>query len=79
MFHCWKAYLKRYSVDFNQEWYKVHLAALASIIPQQGLNFFKTTTLVDIVHEHPLSEERQAEEWDDIEKLTLLCYDDLFP
>jgi hypothetical protein len=79
MFHSWKAYLKRYSVDFNQEWYEVHLAALASISPQQGLNFFKTTTLVDMVQEHPLSEECQAEEWDDIEKLTLLCYDELFP
>ena len=59
MFHQWKAYLKRYSISFNLDWYYVHLAALESITPQQGLNYFKKNTLIHLVKNHPLSEEFQ--------------------
>jgi transposase len=54
MFHQWKAYLKRYHVDFNVNWYRVHTLALISITKQQALNYFKKPTLVDLVQFHPL-------------------------
>ena len=57
MFSQWKAYLKRHFVEFNDSWYEVHQAALGSITPQQGLNYFRHTTLVHLVSNHPLSEE----------------------
>ena len=59
MFHQWKAYLKRYNESFGKDWFTVHIAALASVTPQQGLNYFKKTTLVELVENHPLSEDYQ--------------------
>lgn len=58
MFHNWKAFLKRHSVEFNQDWFLIHTMGLASVTPQMGLNFFKKTTLYELVNNHPLSEER---------------------
>jgi hypothetical protein len=57
MFHQWKAFLRRHYVDFNIDWYTVHCAALAAITPQQGLNYFRVTSLDYLVHNHPMSEE----------------------
>jgi hypothetical protein len=72
MFHNWKSYLKRNMEDFKRDWYTVHLAGLASIKPQMGLNFFKNTGLVDLVREHPMSKEYQEAVWADIEMLEML-------
>ena len=49
MFHQWKAYLKRNSYDFNIDWYNVHILALMSITPTQGLNYFKKSTLSHLI------------------------------
>ena len=57
MFKNWKDYLKRNNERFNRDWQTVHMEALMSITPQMGLNFFRNTTLVELVEMHPLSEE----------------------
>lgn len=57
MFSKWKAFLKRHYIEFNQEWYPVHMSALMSITPQEGLHYFKKTGLVDLAECHPLSSE----------------------
>jgi len=57
MFKTWKDYLKRHHIEFGRDWHKVHMEALRSITPQMGLNFFKNTTLVELVQNHPMSEE----------------------
>ena len=57
MFANWKAYLKRHNDEFCEDWYTVHLDALRSVTPQMGLNHFKKTTLVELVANHPQSEE----------------------
>jgi hypothetical protein len=56
MFHQWKAYLRRFHDTFSVDWYSVHSAALRSVSPQQGLRYFRNTTLVELVEDHPLSE-----------------------
>ena len=61
MFSTWKAYLKRHHLAFTRDWYTVHMSALASFTPQQGLHFFRKTTLVNLVRNHPLSEEHAQE------------------
>ena len=54
MFSQWKAYLKRYQLEFTTEnWYQVHMDALSSITPEQGMNFFKTNTLNYLIDNHP--------------------------
>jgi hypothetical protein len=60
MFKTWKDYLKRHHIEFGRDWHKVHMDALRSITPQMGLNFFKNTTLVELVEHHPMSEEYAA-------------------
>jgi hypothetical protein len=57
MFANWKAYLKRHNDEFCEDWYTVHLDALRCVTPQMGLNHFKKTTLVELVANHPQSEE----------------------
>jgi transposase len=57
MFANWKMYLKRHNDEFCEDWYTVHLDALRSVTPQMGLNFFEKTTLVELVANHPQSEE----------------------
>jgi transposase len=57
MFHQWKAYLKRNYIDFNINWYKIHIQALMSVTRQQGINYFKNTTLVELVENHPESDD----------------------
>jgi transposase len=59
MFHQWKSYLKHFRNSFAINWNSVHIAALQSITPQQGLNYFKKTTLIELVENHPLSEDYQ--------------------
>ena len=59
MFHQWKSFLKRHSVEFNLNWYEVHSIAITSITPQEGLNYFKTTTLTELVENHLLSVDYQ--------------------
>ena len=54
MFHNWKAYLKRHFRDFDEDWWTNHNLAISSITPEQGLNFFKKTTLTELVAHHPL-------------------------
>lgn len=62
MFGQWKKFLKRYTEDFQRNWYEVHSLGLLSITPQQGLNYFKHTTLVNLVENHPLSENYKQQE-----------------
>ena len=57
MFHQWKSYLKRHYTEFNNDWYTTHMLAIQSITPQQGLHYFRNTTLVDLVKDNPLTEE----------------------
>ena len=59
LFHQWKSFLRRNYVDFNINWYDVHSLALMSITPEQGLNYFKKTTLVELVENHPLMKKEQ--------------------
>ena len=40
MFHQWKAFLKKYYVEFNYNWIEVHNLALMSVTREQGLNYF---------------------------------------
>ena len=54
MFSQWKAYLKRYYVEFNMNWDETHHMAVNSISPVQGLHYLKKTTLVSLVKNHPL-------------------------
>jgi len=56
MFHSWKAFLKRHSTEFFNNWYEIYLLAIMSVTPEQGLNFFKKTTLVELIENHPLLE-----------------------
>jgi transposase len=56
MFSKWKAYLKRYHTEFSNNWYQVHYRAILSITPQEGLNYFKKTGLIELVNNHPRSE-----------------------
>ena len=49
MFNQWKSYLKRFSMEFNCNWYDVHTAALVSVTSEEGLRYFKKTTLVHLV------------------------------
>ena len=57
MFSKYKAYLSRHHIRFNRDWHAVHMEALRSITPQMGINYFKNTTLVELVENHPDSEE----------------------
>jgi hypothetical protein len=60
MFHQWKAYLRCHNDTFNNiDWYAVHSAALRSVTPQQGLHYFRNTTLDELVENRPLSESVQ--------------------
>jgi hypothetical protein len=59
MFHQWKTYLRRHHQSFQYDWYAVHSAAIRSVTPQQGLHYFRNTTLVELVENHPLSENYQ--------------------
>ena len=52
MFHQWKSFLKRNHEKFARDWFTVHHAALASVTPEQGLNYFRNTTLVELVENH---------------------------
>ena len=65
MFSEWKSFLKRNHIDFTKNWYNTHLAAINSITPVHGLNFFKKTTLVHLVEDDPLL---QSEEQKDTEE-----------
>ena len=64
MFSKWKAYLKRYKVQFADNWRMVHDMALKSITAEEGLNYFTRTTLFEVVENHPLyrRSEREKEE-----------------
>ena len=42
------------------------MSALSSITPQQGLNYFRNTTLQDLVKNHPLSIEHQQKTEDEL-------------
>ncbi len=54
MFSQWKAYLKRYQLEFTTEnWYQVHMDGVSSITPEQGMNYFKTNTLNYLIDNHP--------------------------
>jgi hypothetical protein len=57
MFKSWKDHLKRCHLDFAKDWHSVHHAALNSVTPEMGLNFFRKTTLTELVDNHPLSKE----------------------
>ena len=61
MFHQWKDFLRRHSYDFDRDWSTIHQKALASVTPQQGLNYFKKTTLVELVENHPLLQKNEDE------------------
>ena len=39
IFLSWKAFLKRHSTEFFNNWYEIYLLAIMSITPEQGLNF----------------------------------------
>ena len=39
MFHSWKAFLKRHSTEFFNNWYEIYLLTIKSVTPEQGLNF----------------------------------------
>ena len=54
MFHSWMAFLKRHTTEFFNNWYEIHLLAIMSVTPEQGLIFFKKTTLDHLVENHPL-------------------------
>ena len=56
MFSQWKSFLKIYYVEFNINWFEVHILALMSVTQQQGLNYFKKTTLIELVENHHLYE-----------------------
>lgn len=60
MFSKYKAFLNRNYKTFKTDWFRVHSLAIMSITPQMGLNYFKKTTLIDLVDRHPLSEEYKA-------------------
>jgi transposase len=54
MFSHWKSYLKRHQLEFTTDnWYQVHIDAISSITIEQGMNFFKTNTLHDLINNHP--------------------------
>ena len=74
MFHQWKSYLKRHYVAFNEDWRLVHEAALSSISPEQGLEYFKRTTLHELVEEDPLYRATTtcAEEMEEEDELLVL-------
>jgi transposase len=76
-FHLWKSYLKRNYVQFNQNWYPVHLAGLRSVNAQQALNTFKTT-LVKMAEEHPLSYESQARASINFDITLAVFFDEIF-
>ena len=52
MFHQWKSFLKRHHQEFARDWFTVHHAAIASVTPEQGLNYFRNTTLIELVENH---------------------------
>ena len=55
MFGQWKAVLKRHEFEFQANWFEIHCLAVASITRQQGLKYFKKTTLVELANKHPES------------------------
>jgi transposase len=61
MFSQWKAYLRRYATEFASNWRMVHDMALASITEEDGLNYFKRTTLVELVENHPIFKRAELE------------------
>jgi len=73
MFHQWKAFLKRYELEFKVNWYEIHTLAILSITPQQGLEYFKKTTLTDLVISHPLSYEGIRRNEETLAFLLLIC------
>jgi hypothetical protein len=56
MFAQWKSELKRSFREFMWpgNWESVHQCALMAVTPEDGLNYFKMTTLVHLVENHPL-------------------------
>jgi transposase len=54
MFKQWKDYLKRNHVEFGRNWRVIHDEGLNCVSPVDGLNYFKMTTLVELVENHPL-------------------------
>ena len=54
MFYNWKAELKRHFKDFDEDCWTIHYLAISSITPEQGSNFFKKTTLTELLLHHPL-------------------------
>lgn len=71
MFKQWKDYLRRHHVEFGKDWSTVHQMALSSVTPLQGLNYFKMTTLVELVEDHPLL--RNTGDEDDEALLLISC------
>ncbi len=54
MFKQWKDYLKRHFKEFAADWRTVHELGLACVTPEDGLNYFRMTTLDELVDNHPL-------------------------
>lgn len=69
MFGEWKKFLARYHHEFTIDWRHIHDLGLASITPEMGLAFFRNTTLVDLVKDHPLLKNSD----DDEEEMLMLC------
>jgi hypothetical protein len=74
MFKQWKSYLKRHHVAFGKDWRTVHYGGLASVTPEQGLNYFRMTTLNELVDGHPLLADPEEEEDDDVCALLLIIF-----
>jgi hypothetical protein len=66
MFHQWKALLKRHYIDFNFNWLDVHNSAITNVTTQQGLNFFKMTTLFELIDNHPLYQSKDEDQVDEV-------------
>jgi transposase len=67
MFSQWKAYLKRYRIDYETNWEEMHQFSLLSITPEQGMEYFKKTTLVELIDNHPNGKKCREQEAEDLE------------
>ena len=62
MFSRWKSYLMRHHVEIGRDWRLLHDMTLASITPAMALQYFKMTTLVELVESNPLLREEENDE-----------------
>ena len=62
MYSRWKSYLLRHHVEIGRDWRLLHYMTLASITPAMALQYFKMTTLVELVESNPLFGEEENDE-----------------